>query len=770
MDNGIAGYNEYNLGGALSVSSSANVVNCTFVNNSAHNGGAISISGEGGVISGCTFIGNMGLNKGGAIHALETSQMSIVGCTLTGNSAVISGGAIAIERVCVNTNIKGSFFSLNTAGVNGGAINFAAGNVLVSIFNSTFTKNKALTGSGGALSFDNTNSAISIGGGLPLALKYLGNLQTQYSAYYFGTVHVPDAIGYYVVFDANWNVMKGYQCYYRIEIFSNISYFFAGGMDWNGNDCVILQKDSSLWPGMNGNAPLFIQDKTFFFEICESIGGYRFHAFPIFEKSIRTIFDGNSAAISGGAIYSGIDDSNIFIMDNTVFTKNIVTGAVGSGGALFLYSNSLVYIYSSFQENRAYDGGAVTVSQLNSPILFSGCIFMENEASNGGGVFLGDGNGAGILQKISTKSVNFLNTKFLSNSALLRGGGMYFSRVNSATVINSTFSGNSAHQDGGSLFVDSQNIVQINGSTFNSNNAGRYGGALSYNYDNKILFNDGTLFNDNNAGSEGGVMYAALGSSVFLFDKVAFLNNSCLAVNSKGGAVSLHGGSMLSLLGDTSFIGNSVGDCGGAIYSSASTIALGKKDILFSDNSAGQGSALRLELMTPSSVTVALSLPITPILFLRNHCSKRGGTVSWIKDPNSDAGAFSTQTIPNFDRFVWKNNTAVFGSLSSTQVITLGLAGANVTIVSRYNSELLPHPSISLLDYYLAQDLSDSSSTVTATMISSSCMNHPGYLSGASTTTSLGGMATFSTLTAFCFPGGNMTIQYSGNYHYHNYW
>jgi predicted outer membrane repeat protein len=80
-----------------------------FVNNSAHKGGAISIGGQGGLISGCTFIGNMGLNIGGAIYALTTTQVSIVGCTLTGNSAVTSGGAIALESNCIDTTIEGSF-------------------------------------------------------------------------------------------------------------------------------------------------------------------------------------------------------------------------------------------------------------------------------------------------------------------------------------------------------------------------------------------------------------------------------------------------------------------------------------------------------------------------------------------------------------------------------------------------------------------------------------------------------------------------------------
>lgn len=263
------------------------------------------------------------------------------------------------------------------------------------------------------------------------------------------------------------------------------------------------------------------------------------------------------------------------------------------------------------------------------------------------------------------------------------------------------------------------------------------------------------MFSNNRAGSEGGVLYAPLGSYVNLYDEVHFFNNSCSSMNSQGGAISLHGASVLSLLGETSFVGNSAGNhtldgqggaislnggsvillagetsfiensanSGGAIYSSASAITLGKNTTVFSGNTAGQGSALRLESLSLRSITIHPS-NTTYIAFLRNNCTKRGGTVSWIKDPSSGLDvAFSAQTIPHFKRFNWESNTAVFGNVSSTQAISLS-ASEKITSVSAYYSELLSYPSISLLDYYAAQDLSDSSSVVTASVVRSSCINH----------------------------------------------
>jgi hypothetical protein len=38
--------------------------------------------------------------------------------------------------------------------------------------------------------------------------------------------------------------------------------------------------------------------------------------------------------------------------------------------------------------------------------------------------------------------------------------------------------------------------------------------------------------------------------------------------------------------------------------------------------------------------------------------------------------------------------------------------------------------------------------------------SHLGYLFGATTVTAVGGVATFDTLSAYCYPGGNMTVQF----------
>jgi predicted outer membrane repeat protein len=570
-----------------------------------------------------------------------------------------------------------------------------------------------------------------------------------------------------------FNRMNGVSCHYGIKIYSSSLedvQFLAGGI-WpsgiaEGTGCDVLQADVSLWPGMDGNPPLFVEGPSFGFQLIENTGEYKFHAYPILDKSFETAFDGNTAALSGGAISSGKDNTNVFIMPGTLFTNNTVTGTTGSGGALFFNGNELVYIHSSFKGNKAYEGGAVALSRLNYGMSFVGCTFTENNASNGGGIFIGDGNGNGIIQAVSAKSINILDTSFYNNSASVDGGSVHVARVNSVTFTNPTFSGNIAGRDGGSIFIDSQNHIHINSSRFANNFASKFGGGMKSNYFNVISFYKGVLFHNNIADTEGGAIYAVSGSSVSFYDKANFLNNSCLNTKSRGGAISLHGESTISLLGVTTFVRNIAILYGGAIYSVASTIALGSDSCVFSDNEAGQGSALRLESMTTSAVMVAPSNS-TDIVFMRNHCTMRGGTVSWTKDPLNGAGAFSVETIPHFSRFSWKKNTPVYGSQFSTQAVSLKSGGANVTAVSIYYANL-PPPSISLLDYYAAQDVSDSSSVVSVSVARSSCINGVGYLSGVSAMTAVNGNATFDRLAAFCFPGGNMTLEYNGKY-YHGF-
>jgi predicted outer membrane repeat protein len=777
-------------GGALYSDYSLNVTSCTFTGNTAHavlhpngdaayytpSGGAVYLDGaEGCWVVNSTFIENNANTTGGAVTAAAVSNMHVTGCTFVNNSAFRNGGAISFESHSSGVSIVGTKFSMNSALHNGGAISFSTQSTVISVLDTIFSSNSALQGSGGAIFFSASCSTISVGGLLPLTLNITYANATSYSDNYFGADHygfidMPQVSGYYVVFDST-TVLDGDGFYNGIQIMgSSTALLYQGREYWQYKDLLPFPNttyigDLSTWPGIGGNSALYVPGPLLAFNIHEEGDHYHFTAYPMVDRSDdATIFECNSAAMSGGAIFWGDANANTFIVPGTSFTNNTVTGPTGSGGALyFQLSNNLIHIYSSlFSGNSAVKGGAITVSQSNYPIGFYGCVFLDNYASKAGGaVFLGDGNGFGVLQTITGNAVKFNKTLFFNNTAMETGGAVHVSRVNAVTFTDTTLSCNSAGMDGGALYLDFQNSAQLSSSILSGNTAMRYGGAVASNSGNTISFYNTTSFSNNTAGLQGGVLYASAGSLVTFHSTVIFINNSCLAAVGRGGAVSICVNSALNLLGDSSFLSNTAGKHGGAVYCSASALQLGSGDIIFDSNTAGQGSALRLESIALNSLTISPS-NTAAIAFTRNHCTGRGGTVSWIKDPAARAGAYSAGSVLNFNRIVYISNIAVFGNKSSTQATSLRYAGNNVSLVSTYYFKLLPHPTVHLLDFFSAKDISDSTAVVTAAVVTSSCSGRVGYLSGITTSTALAGDVVFTSLTAFCFPGGNMTLKYTG--------
>ena len=70
-----------------------------------------------------------------------------------------------------------------------------------------------------------------------------------------------------------------------------------------------------------------------------------------------------------------------------------------------------------------------------------------------------------------------------------------------------------------------------------------------------------------------------------------------------------------------------------------------------------------------------------------------------------------------------------------------------------------------LTDYYGTVNTTDFTTSVAATVLPGySCGGggHIGYLSGTTTVVATAGKVSFDTLSAYCFPGGNMTVQFQG--------
>lgn len=113
--NGKAGWS----GSAITVNGwDCNISDCTFINNTAMSGGAITM-GDGTILSGCNFVNNSATQDGGAISSVYGGK--IINCSFTNNKATNDGGALNIQQGVLF--ISNSNFIQNCATRNGGAIN-----------------------------------------------------------------------------------------------------------------------------------------------------------------------------------------------------------------------------------------------------------------------------------------------------------------------------------------------------------------------------------------------------------------------------------------------------------------------------------------------------------------------------------------------------------------------------------------------------------------------------------------------------------------------
>ena len=147
----------YSHGGAGCIRKGCQYIDCTFINNSAHTGGAIYFHDD-GELKNCLFVDNTAtLLYGGAVDCEVSSDfdLGITDCIFRNNKAP-AGGAVRLNGY--NVVVSDSKFENNHATNDGGAISINAENVKIS--DSDFSKNIA-DNDGGALFLIGKDTTIS---------------------------------------------------------------------------------------------------------------------------------------------------------------------------------------------------------------------------------------------------------------------------------------------------------------------------------------------------------------------------------------------------------------------------------------------------------------------------------------------------------------------------------------------------------------------------------------------------------------------------------
>ena len=493
--------------------------------------------------------------------------------------------------------------------------------------------------------------------------------------------------------------------------------------------------DARHMPGMNGIPPYYINQTNIKNITLNAASGWISLILapvvvaigPNGKNIVPTLsFIGNQAGTGGGAVFISTQNRLVFFMRGTSFISNAVTSSTGSGGAIYMGTqNQNIFLFANtFQGGQgAGSGGAVAILSNNFVINFYDCVFISNTAQRGGAIFMNQNNGD--TAAVDGDGVQIIGGRISNNIASL-GGGVYMFWANVALLQQMQLSGNIALDRGGAIFVDMGfQSLYLNTVTFSNNRAGTSGGAIASDEDNVGTTN---------------------------------------AINT------------LLLQGTIVFQGNIAGSLtgrpkgyGGALSVTTSALVLqSDTQLIVRNNTANGGSAILFVSTSESTVSMTTAGPGVNMLFADNVCRSEGGTVYWKRSPNDTTatavGPLLQQTGSNTNgrTVVWTNNHAPLSQRIATQptILHSSLSSKTVTL-SHYGSFIRPSPTFQLVDSFGVVNSTDFTSAVVATVTSYNCGNdRVGYLSGVQNVRVKAGVATFDSLSAFCFPGGNMTLQF----------
>ena len=312
----------------------------------------------------------------------------------------------------------------------------------------------------------------------------------------------------------------------------------------------------------------------------------------------NTTFDGNSATLQGGAIFSKFTDDNAgnhSTITGSTFTNNT---AGQNGGAV-------------------YNKGTLAVDNSD---------FDNNTAQHGGGFFNETGATANLGENLS----------FTNNTAQKNGGGVYNYTGATMTIGNNAyFSGNKAVEAAGGAVQNMGNLTLGDNITF-ENNSAAWGGAAVYGgsrdgqgssttIGNNAVFKNNTLTSDK---SYGGAIYLendeqdttsfTLGTNSYFEGNSAY-TNSYFEGNSayQGGAIFINEAINAEIGQGAAFNKNIATNSGGAIYNK-SDIAL--SDATFANNTAQYGGGF----FNQTGATANFGENVS---FINNTAQKNGGGV-----------------------------------------------------------------------------------------------------------------------------------------------
>jgi predicted outer membrane repeat protein len=287
-----------------------------------------------------------------------------------------------------------------------------------------------------------------------------------------------------------------------------------------------------------------------------------------------TLID-NGGGGNGGAIFTAIGTS--FEANGSLFHRNSAGG--GSGGVIYSDRADVVFTGCTFTENDASQGGAIDNA---GSLIVEGCTFTDNFTTSGlggainnfnqgtlevtGSTFTGNqaGNSGGAIQQSGT-SLTIADSVFTGNAALSRDGGAIYAQSGAVVIERCGFIGNTAQDDGGA--INAATPVAMTDCLIQSNTAGQDGGGLN-GFNSNAYTLDRVTIADNTAARDGG------GVRVF-GNANAFVNTTISAnqAGNDGGALWIWSASGTAIT-NTTIHANTAGDTGGGLRIQSGPLAL----------------------------------------------------------------------------------------------------------------------------------------------------------------------------------------------------
>jgi len=586
------------LGGAINwVASSGYIIESEFIDNCADNGGGVYFGGKSheSRIESCNFTNNQAKYNGGAIDC-NASKMYLTNTLFDGNVAQF-GAALCREINAKEGSGENNTFINNHAIVAGAALAWM-GSVGINITNYTFINNSADV-AGGAIyvSIDSHNCSV-------VDCDFEDNYVTNKTKDWKGRF--------------NWVAWDDSNMYYRSEVTDDSSKARTADMNYDGTIFYYQtpeQLDAAL--GTGGAMTIFADNATI----------------------KNSNFTGGFARLGGG-IYVGADSGSTQIT-NSIFKFNV---AWERGGAVNLYASGVHIDQSQFYDNLAINGSALYVGGVGTQNKVHESIFSGNNATSyGGGIYWIAYEG------------EIRGSEFISNSAEY-GGGIYLNGKSANTNISNTkFKLNNAVKNGGAIDC---NATQMNltDTLFESNYAGEYGAALCREANATGGHGKNNTFISNHAGISGAAL-AWLGVDNIHINNYTFTNNTA---DRSGGAIYISKGSDNCVIFNSTFKGNHLTNMteyhnGGAIDCVGDNLTVNMSS--FENNGANTGGAIYVGVGSSQAHILASN-------FTSNYAYADGGAI----------GLKADTLIIN--ESIFKSNTAI----GSGGAVYVGGIGENNTV------------------------------------------------------------------------------------------